>query len=94
MVVEKPARESCANKPEPLKLVLPDGTPKDIINFDSNRFAENNLPSVFNRNEILLQSNISAKNPGLIRNMFINKYIKTQGNYVFLENNPVIEIKI
>jgi len=75
--------------------VLPDEMPKVVSNFNSNRFIkENNLSSTFNRNEILLHANVQAKNPGAIRNMFINKYIQNQGNSVLLENNPVVEIKI
>ncbi len=75
--------------------MLPDETPKDVANYDPSRFIEkSNLLSAFNRNEILLHANVQAKNPGPIRNMFIDKYIQTQGSSVFLENNPVVEIKI
>ncbi|MCX5810963.1 MAG: hypothetical protein NT178_00220 [Proteobacteria bacterium] len=95
MVVQKPTKESRVSKPDSWKQVLPDEMPIAVNNFDSNRLMEkNNLPSAFSRNEILLHANIPTKKPGLIRNMFIDKYIQTQRNSVFLEDNPVVEIKI
>jgi hypothetical protein len=74
---------------------LPDEITKAVANYDPNRFIEkNNLTSAFNRNEILLHANVQAKNTATIRNMFIDKYIQTQGSSVFLEDNPVVEIII
>jgi hypothetical protein len=68
---------------------------ESVNDFNSNKFKEkSNLTPAFNRNEVLLHDNIPVKNPGSIRNIFINKYLQTQGSSIFLENNPVIEIKI
>lgn len=95
MVVEKSVNERRINMPASLKQVLPDETSKAVNNFDSNRFIEKgDLPSAFNRNEILLHANIPEKKAELVRNMFIDKYIQTQENFIFLKDDPVVEIKI
>jgi fructose-1,6-bisphosphatase len=66
-----------------------------VNNSNLNKLKEkSNLTLAFSRNEILLHADIPVKNPGSIRNMFINKYIQTQGSSVFLEDKPVVEIKI
>jgi hypothetical protein len=95
MAIEKSSKESSLNKPDSLKQILPDEISKAVNKFNTNKFVEkSNLSSTFNRNDIVLHANIPAKNHGAIRNMFIDKYIQTQGSSVFLEDDPAIEIKI
>jgi hypothetical protein len=94
-IVEKSTCIYSTNRPDSRKGLLPNETNETVKYFDSNKLIEKKSPALaFNRDEALLHSNTLAKNPGSVRSIFINKYIKAQENYSLPDYNPVVEIKI
>jgi len=95
VVVEKNVEKLRVDRPDYDKKNLSVEIPEHVNSLNANKLIEkSNLPYASNRNEVLLHAGIPAKNSGLIRNIFINKYIQTQENSVFLKDNPILEIKI
>jgi hypothetical protein len=94
-IVEKSTGVYPANRPDSRKELVPDETNETVKYFDSNKLIEKkSSASAFNIDEALLHSNIPVKNPGSVRSIFINKYIKAQENYSLPDHSPVVEMKI